>query len=89
MENVRRRCYEMAVNGKLRSGSPVPKLVIGEQEPRLIALPLSLPQGYGNSPLRLLAQQVAELEIVDSISHETAGRTLNKTGSRVAGLSIG
>jgi len=38
------------------------------------------PKGYANWTLRLLARKVVELEIVDSISHETIRRTLKKTG---------
>jgi hypothetical protein len=38
------------------------------------------PKRYVNWTLRLLARKVVELEIVDSISHETIRRTLKKTG---------
>ena len=37
------------------------------------------PKGYANWTLRLLAQKVVELEIVESISYETIRRTLKKT----------
>ena len=37
------------------------------------------PKGYANWSLRLLAEKVVELEIVDSISHETLRTTLKKT----------
>lgn len=88
VENVRRRWvlegFELALNGKQRSSPPVPKLLNGEQEARLIALRLGPPPGYGNWSLRLLARQVAELKIVDSISHETARRTLRKSHERSA-----
>ena len=94
VENVRRRCvlegFEMALNGKQRSHPPVPKLLNGEQEAQLIALRLGPPPpGYGNWSLRLLARQVVELGIVDSISHETARRTLKKTDSPAARCSTG
>ena len=38
------------------------------------------PKGYANWTLRLLSRKVVELEIVDSISHETVRQTLKKTG---------
>ena len=37
------------------------------------------PKGYANWTLRLLAEKVVELEIVESVSHETIRRTLKKT----------
>ncbi|MBX3438653.1 MAG: helix-turn-helix domain-containing protein [Planctomycetaceae bacterium] len=47
---------------------------------RLIALRLGKPPaGYGHWTLRLLADQLAELEMVDSISPETVRQTLKKT----------
>ncbi|MGD9856356.1 MAG: hypothetical protein AB7U20_15530 [Planctomycetaceae bacterium] len=36
------------------------------------------PPGYANWTLRLLARQVVELEIVESVSYETVRRTLKK-----------
>ena len=85
VENVR-EClvtegFEIALNGKKRETPPRKKLLDGEQEAKLIALRLgSPPDGFGNWSLRLLAEQVVELEIVDSISHETVRRTLKKMG---------
>ena len=73
---MRKRCvlegFDLALCGKQRSVPPVPKLLDGEQEARLIALRLgSPPEGYANWSLRLLARHVVELGLVDSISHET------------------
>jgi transposase len=49
----------------------------GEQEARLIALVCSAPpNGYGHWSLRLLADKVVELNIADSVSHETVRRVL-------------
>jgi hypothetical protein len=51
-----------------------------EQEAKLIALRLGTPpKGFANWSLRLLAQKAVELEIVESVSHETVRRTLKKT----------
>ena len=85
VENVR-KClvtegFEAALNGKKRETPPRKKLLDGEQEAKLIALRLgSPPNGFGNWSLRLLAEQVVALEIVDSISYETVRRTLKKMG---------
>ncbi len=94
VENVRRRCvlegFEMALNGKQRSSPPVPKLLNGEQEAQWIALRLGPPPpGYGNWSLRLLARHVVELGISDSISHETARRTLRKRVLESQGAVLG
>jgi transposase len=85
VENVRERLvtegFKTALNGKKRETPPRKKLLDGEQEAKLIALRLgSPPEGFGNWSLRLLAEQVVELEIADSISHETVRRTLKKMG---------
>jgi hypothetical protein len=37
------------------------------------------PKGFAKWTLRLLARKVVELKIVESISHETIRRTLQKT----------
>ena len=37
------------------------------------------PKGRGDWTLRLLARRLVELEVVESISHETVRRTLKKT----------
>jgi transposase len=54
----------------------------GAQEARLIALACSAPpEGRARWTLRLLADVLVELEMVDSISHETVRQTLKKTSS--------
>ncbi len=51
----------------------------GEQEARLVALSWSEPpEGYGRWALRLLADKLVELEVVDSISHQTVQCVLKK-----------
>ena len=84
VENIRQRCvldgFERALERKQRPSPPVPKLLDGEQEAQVIALPLGPPpKGYANWSLRLLARRVVALAIVESISHETIRRTLKKT----------
>ncbi len=49
----------------------------GEQEAKVIALRLGEPpEGFANWSLRLLAEKVVELGIVESVSHETLRKTL-------------
>ena len=84
VENVRRnlceRGFEQTLNGVKRQHPPTPKLLDGEQEAKIIATRLGKPPaGYANWSLRLLARTVVELSIVESISHETVRRTLQKT----------
>ena len=72
--------FEAAVERKQRAEPPVPKKLNGEQEAQLIAMRLGKPpEGYSNWSLRLLANEVVALEIVDSISHTTVRQTLKKT----------
>ena len=85
VENIRERFvtegFEITLNGQVRLQPPCPKLLDGEQEAQVIALRLgSPPPGFANWSLRLLAQRVVALEIVESISYETMRRTLKKTG---------
>ncbi len=83
VENIRERFvtagFDLTLNGKPRV-EPRPKLLDGKQEAKLIAMRLGPPPaGFANWTLRLLAEQVVALEMVESISHETVRRTLKKT----------
>jgi hypothetical protein len=54
----------------------------GAQEARLVALACSAPpEGRARWTLRLLADEVVRLEVVDAVSHETVRRALKKTRS--------
>lgn len=84
VENVRQRLVERGfretLDAKRPETPPRAKLLDGEQEARIIALRLGKPpKGYANWTLRLLARKVVELEIVESISHQTVMETLKKT----------
>lgn len=84
VENIRQSLvtqgFEVALNGKKRLMPPNPKKLDGEQEAKVIALRLGQPpKGYANWSLRLLANQVVALGIVERISHETLRQTLKKT----------
>jgi transposase len=83
IENVRKRLvtegFEITLNGKRPPNPPRPKLLSGEQEAQLIAMRLGAPPaGYGSWTLKLLQNQMIELEIVDTVSHETIRKTLKK-----------
>jgi hypothetical protein len=85
VENVRQAFvlegFEGALVRKKRATPPTPKVLDGASEAKLIALRLGKPPvGYGHWTLRLLADQMVELEIVESISPETVRQTLKKTG---------
>jgi transposase len=82
VESIRERCvtdgFELTLNGKPRARHP--NLLTGDQEAKIIATRLaSPPAGFAHWTLRLLAERVVELEIVDAISYETVRRTLKKT----------
>lgn len=84
VENVRQKFvtegFDASLNRRKRDTPPRGKLLDGEQEARVIALRLGQPpKGYANWSLRLLAEQVVALEMVESISYETVRRTLKKT----------
>ena len=85
VETIRERFVtdgiETVLNRKKRNTLPRQKLLDGEQEAKIIAMRLgSPPKGFGSWSLRLLSNKVVELEIVDSISHETVRKTLKKMG---------
>ena len=85
VENLRERFvtngFDETLEGKARTTPPRPKLLDGKQEAKIIALRLGTPPaGFANWSLRLLAEKVVELAIVEAISHETVRQTLKKTG---------
>lgn len=85
IENLRKRLvtesFEVVLEGKQRQTPPRQSTLDGVQEAKLIAMRLGEPPaGYGKWTLRLLADEMVALEVVDSISHETVRQTLKKTG---------
>ena len=65
-------------------------LIDGRLEAQLLALSCSAPpEGQARWSLRLLADRLVELELIDSVSHETVRRTLKKTSSSLGGKSAG
>ncbi len=58
----------------------------GEKEARLVALCCgTVPAGHGRWTLRLLADKLVELQVVESISHETVRQALKKTSCSLGG----
>jgi hypothetical protein len=84
VRNVRQRFVEQGLEAALeRKKQEKPsrsRCCDGETEARLIALSCSQPPtGHGKWSVRLLADKMVELEVVQSISHETVRQTLKKT----------
>jgi transposase len=84
VERVRQRFvedgFELALSPYRSSRREYRPKLDGEQEARLITLACSQPpDGRGRWTLRLLADAMVELEVVDSLSHETVRQTLKKT----------
>jgi len=85
VERARMRCVEEGVEAALRprpSRQVHPRKLDGVQEAHLVALACSpAPKGRNRWSLRLLADKLVELEVVDDVSYETVRRTLKKTNS--------
>lgn len=84
VENVRRRFVEQglsaALERKRQARSSRQRRVDGEKEAHLIALACSTPpEGRARWTLKLLADRLVVLDLVDSICPETVRRTLKKT----------
>ena len=82
--NVRQRFVEQgldaALERKKRATPPVAKKLDGRQEARLIAVSCSPPpEGHARWTLRMLADELVALEVVEAISYETVRQTLKKT----------
>ena len=82
---VRRRCVEEGIEAALDrkpQRNRRPKVLDGEAEARLVAIACGeAPEGCAKWTLRLLADRLVELEVVESVSAETVRRTLKKTTS--------
>ena len=94
VENVRRRLVldglGAALERKKQTQPSHPPKLDGQGEARLIALACSPPpQGQDRWTLKLLAERLVELEVVDSISDQTVRRTLKKTNCGRTSRSAG
>lgn len=84
VENVRKSLvlegFERALERKARATPPTPPKLDGEGVAKLIALRLGrAPEGYGKWTLKLLADELVQLEVVESICAETVRKVLKKT----------
>lgn len=84
IESLRQRFVEeglaACLERKKPQEPPVARKFDGRKEAKLIALACSKPpHGRESWSLRLLSDRVVELNIVDSVSHETIRRVLKKT----------
>jgi transposase len=84
VERVRERFVEQGLEAALaRKPQDRPSrlpVFDGDAEARLIALACSHPpEGRARWTLRLLADRLVELEVVEAVSHETVRQTLKKT----------
>ena len=82
VERVRQRCVEEGIESALerRKQKNRRKPVLdGEGEARLVAIACSSPpEGHARWSLRLLADKLVELEVVESISRDTVSKVLKK-----------
>ncbi len=85
VERVRRRCVKEGIESTLNRKKQLrrrQKRLDGEGEAWLIAMACGEPsEGRARWTLKLLADQLVECEIVETISAETVRRMLKKTNS--------
>lgn len=84
VENIRKRLVleglEAALNRKRQVRLSRQKILDGEKEAKVIALCCGArPAGHARWTLRLLADRIVELDIAESVSHETVRQCLKKT----------
>ena len=92
IERVRKRFVEEGLEAALtpRPHPRRPRKLDGTTEAHLVALCCSEPpEGRGRWTLRLLAQQMVELDYVDDISHESVRQLLKKTNSNPGDKAVG
>jgi DNA-binding transcriptional ArsR family regulator len=82
VSRVRKQYFEEGLEAALNRRPPnreYHRKLDGEQEARLIALACSEPpEGQARWSLRLLADKMVELDVVDDLSYQTVRRTLKK-----------
>jgi len=83
VSRVRKQYFEEGLEAALNRRPPnreYHRKLDGEQEARLVALACSEPpEGQARWSLRLLADRMVELEVVEDLSYQTLRRTLKKT----------
>ncbi len=85
VSRVRKEYVEEGIEAALNRRPPTREYkhkLDGEQEAKLVAVACSAaPNGQARWSLRLLADKLVELEVVEDISYQTVRRTLKKTNS--------
>ena len=94
VQRIRQRFVEEGLETALGARSHLPRPYLhkldGEMEAKLISLACGkAPEGRARWSLRLLADKLVELQVVDNVSYQTVRRTLKKTSSRSERLRIG
>lgn len=94
VRNVRQRLVEEGLAAALeRKKQETPsreRILDGECEARLIALACTeAPAGRAKWTMRLLAEALVELDVVEEVSRETVRRTLKKMNCSLIGASAG
>ena len=84
VEKLRKRYVleglDAAIQRKKQCRPSRQRVLDGEKEARLVALCCGkVPAGRGRWTLRMLADELVELQIVDGVSHETVRQVLKKT----------
>jgi DNA-binding transcriptional ArsR family regulator len=83
VSRVRKQYFEEGLEAAINRHPPnreYHRKLDGHQEARLVALACSEPpEGQARWSLRLLADRMVELEVVDDLSYQTVRRTLKKT----------
>lgn len=96
IERLRKRCCEVgplgALDPKPRETPPRKIKITGEVEAHITQLACSEPpEGQVRWTLKLLAQRLVEIEVIDSISHNSVGLVLKKAnlshGDKKVGVS--
>ena len=83
MARVRQQFVAEGLEAALDRRAPrreYPRKLDGEKEARLVAVACGTPPtGYERWSLRLLADELVRLDVVDTVSHETVRQTLQQT----------
>jgi hypothetical protein len=94
LERLRKRVCEIgplgALERKPRLTPPVEPKVTGEVEARMVQIACSeAPEDCSRWTMKLIAERLIELEIIESISAETVRTTLKKTTLNPGNKSVG
>jgi len=85
VQRIRRQLVREGLEATLQRKRPdrvYARALDGRQEAHLVALACATPpDGQARWSLRLLADELVRLEVVETVSHETVRRTLKKTPS--------